>query len=231
MTHNTLSCHGTTAMVARLQLQLARQEPAADSKASVVSSGLFELDARLPQRGFARGSLIEWLVPGVGCGAGTLALAAAREACRAGPPLVVVDRSGRFYPPAAVALGIDLARVLIVRPRRPDDEAWACDQALRTRGIGAVLAWPERADSRWLRRWQLAVEQSGVIGLFVRPERARGEPCFSAVRLQVQPLAGQGCRRVRLEIVRGRQGPGGTTVEVEFEHAAHRGSERRTTES
>ncbi|MBL8828658.1 MAG: hypothetical protein JNM18_16885 [Planctomycetaceae bacterium] len=190
-----------------------------------------ELDARLPTRGFVRGSLVEWLVPGVGCGAGTLALAAAREACRAGPPLVVVDRSGRFYPPAAVALGIDLTRVLIVRPRRPDDEAWACDQALRTRGIGAVLAWPERADSRWLRRWQLAVEQSGVIGLFVRPNRVRGEPCFSAVRLQVQPLAGQGCRRVRLEIVRGRPGSGDTMVEVELEHAAHLGSERRTAES
>jgi protein ImuA len=219
------------AIVAQLQAQLSRHQRDPRDATYVVSSGLPELDARLPERGFPRGSLIEWLVPGPGSGAGTLALAAAREACRDGPPLVVVDRSGRFYPPAAAALGLDLARVLIVRPRRSDDEAWACDQALRTRGIGAVLAWPDRADARWLRRWQLAVEQSGVIGLFVRPERARGEPCFSAVRLQVQPLAGHGCRRVQLEIVRGRQGQSGTTMEVEFDHAARRGSEGGKAES
>lgn len=212
------------AVVAQLQAQLSERERRVSSGRQVVSSGLPELDAVLAAGGFSRGSLVEWLVPGPGSGAGTLALAAVREACRDGPPLVVVDGSGRFYPPGAAALGIDLARVLIVRPRRSADELWAIDQALRTRGMGAVLAWPEKADQRWLRRWQLAVEQSGVIGLFIRSDRVRGEPCFSDVRLQVSPLAGQGGRRIRIAIVRGRLGASGTTVDVELEHATRGGS-------
>ena len=53
---------------------------------------------------------------GSGNGAATLGLLSAREACREGGVLVVVDRSQTFYPPAAAAWGIDLERLIVVSP-------------------------------------------------------------------------------------------------------------------
>ena len=47
---------------------------------------------------------MEWLSEGTGSGAATLALIAAREACRAGGVLAVLDAERSFYPPAAADL-------------------------------------------------------------------------------------------------------------------------------
>lgn len=80
---------------------------------------------------------MEWLGVGSGGGSQTLALVAAREACRDGKSLVVVDRTRRFYPPAAAAWGIDLSRLIVVHPASEADELWAIDQALRCRGEAA----------------------------------------------------------------------------------------------
>ena len=56
-------------------------------------------------------------------------------------PTVVIDSRRRFYPPAAVALGIDPGRLVIVRPQRQTDEIWALDQASRCADVAAVLWW------------------------------------------------------------------------------------------
>src|SRR5688572_32232769 len=103
------------ALVAALQRQVQRLEglrPPADER--LVSTGSPPLDQLLPGGGLRRGSLVEYLSPGAGSGAGTLALAAAREACRdeegqSHRAFVIVDQSRTFYPPAAAAWGIDLS--------------------------------------------------------------------------------------------------------------------------
>ena len=107
-----------------------------------VSSGCPPLDGILPEGGFHRGTLTEWLADGDGAGATTLAVLAAREACRQGGTLVVVDADGGFYPPAAVRLGIARGNC-VVRAEQRADHDWALDQALRCPAVAAVLAWPE----------------------------------------------------------------------------------------
>jgi hypothetical protein len=180
----------------------------------LISSGYAALDGILPERGLRRGTLVEWLEDGPGSGAGTLALAAGREASRDGGALVVVDRpeaACRFYPPAAAALGIDLERTLLVRPARAADEAWALDQALGSRGVGAVACWcgSKRRGTRDWRRWQLAAERGGCLGLFIRPSHTRAEPCWSELRL----LVGRCDRRIQVTLLRSRLGVAGATVE------------------
>jgi protein ImuA len=157
-----------------------------------------------------------------GSGAATLALFVAREACRAkdAGPLVIVDRGRQFYPPAAARVGIDLNRVALVRVNDRADEAWALDQALRCPGVGAVWHRGENLSQRSLRRFQLAAEISGGLGLFVRPETARTEPCWADVRLLVQPLVqSTGGRRLRVEVVHLRGGTAGKAVELELDDA------------
>src|SRR5580704_14338828 len=97
-----------------LRLKLAQWEGAAWRKAldapareraAAVSSGCPALDRILPENGFRHGTLVEWLSHGPGDGAASLAFRAAGCALRAGDgrAVVVVDASGEFYPPAAIA--------------------------------------------------------------------------------------------------------------------------------
>ena len=201
-------------------IELARQ-PGGETP---VASGCEALDRLLPGRGFRRGTLVEWLSSGNGSGAQTLALGTAREACREGGALVVLDQAREFYPPAAVRLGIELDRMIVVQAANQADNAWALDQALRCLGVVAVLAWPEKLDGRTFRRLQLAAEQGRGLGLLVRPQRVRHEPSWADVRLLVEPLppvGPAGRRRLRIELLHGRGGISGGGLEVELDDETH----------
>jgi protein ImuA len=151
-----------------------------------VTSGCNELDQLLPEgEGFKRGTVVEWLATSRGGGAGTLALIAAKEACREGRVLIVLDGRRRFYPPAAAALGIDLSNLILVRARSAADELWALDQTLRCPAVGAVWGRLEKLDSRAQRRLQLAAEAGGTLGLLLRPAKIRGQPTWAAMQLLV----------------------------------------------
>jgi hypothetical protein len=128
--------------------------------------------------------LVEW----VG-GATTLSLLAARETCREGGVLVVIDRSQTFYPPAAAAWGVDLERLIVVQPQDARDELWAAVQALRSPVVAALWARIDRLESRAFRRLQLAAEAGRTLGALVRPPSARGQPSWADVRLEVGPLS------------------------------------------
>ena len=190
----------------------------------VVSSGSPALDRILPAGGFQRGSLVEWLCEGTGSGATTLALVAAAQAARAGGAVVVVDHQRAFYPPAAVALGIPLERLVVVHPDNRPDHLWALDQVLRSRGVAAVWCRPPGNEDHAWRRWQLAAEASGVLGLLARAAAARDEPSWAELRLWVEPIAQPErqpparARRLRVEVLRLRGGRAGQSVELELPH-------------
>ncbi len=208
----------------RLARMMALATPAG-SQGTPVSSGFRGLDRLLPAGGVCRGSLVEW-IGGPASGAASLAFAVACRllAARAGiagngsagaglaGTLVVVDRRGRFHPPALLAWlaaanqasesrsakhagsvkGFMSSRgtgpLVVVRPSRDEDEIWAIDQALRCPGVTAVVAWPERATSTTLRRWQVGARAGGAVGLLVRPTQARREPSWAQARLAVTTL-------------------------------------------
>jgi len=186
-----------------------------------ISSGCVPLDRLLPEGGFRRAALAEWLSAGEGSGATTLALGAARQACRDGGALVVLDRRREFYPPAAVRLGVEPEELIVVQAGSPPDEHWALDQVLRCRGVAAVLAWPERLDGRTFRRLQLAAEEGGGLGLLIRPLVARGEPSWADVRLLVEPLPVEPLlsrkRRLRIHLLRCRGGTAGRSIDLEID--------------
>ncbi len=210
-----------------------------------ISTGCGPLDAALPGRGLLRGSLVEWLGDGPGCGAGMLALRAAREACREGGALVVIDPQHHFYPPAAVAGGLDLQRTIVVRRvqrqqgqggqqgQGDKQNQWALDQALRCPHVAAVVAWPQQLDSRVFRRLQLAVETSGCLGLLVRPAAAQRESSWADVRLLISPVAHAPTShnrnnashtesvalswRLKIELLRCRGGSTQRTVDLEID--------------
>ena len=161
-------------------------EAAQAEEAPTFSSGAAAIDRLLPGGGLRHGMLVEWLAERPGCGAGTLGLVAAREACRAGGMMVVLDRAGMFYPPAAAGWGVDPARLIVVRPRTPRDEIWAAVQSLRSPVVAAVWTMIDRLESRNFRRLQLAAEAGRALGVLVRGASARGQPSWADVRLEVR---------------------------------------------
>lgn len=176
----------------------------------LVSSGCPALDRLLPDGGLRRGAQVEWLSAGAGSGAATLALICARQACRTGGAIVIVDRQRRIYPPALAAWGLDLKQLILLYPQSEQEEVWVWDQALRCPGVAVVWGWLERLDGRRFRRLQLSAEASGGLGLMIRPERVRQQPTFADVRLLVEPQAGAHGRRLQVQLLHargcGRQG-------------------------
>ncbi len=130
-----------------LRRRIARLETGAKRHSGQpVSSGCEALDALLPERGFCRGTLVEWLSAGDGAGVCALALLAAKQACSDGGVLAVFDHRREFCPPAAVRMGIGPEQLLVIHADTTADNHWAIDQALRFAGGGrsARLAGPPR---------------------------------------------------------------------------------------
>ena len=157
--------------------------PVAELSEKAVSTGIEALDRLLPDAGFREGTLVEWLAES---GSGDqLALLAAAPALGSDRVLIVIDGEKTFYPPAAAALGIDLRRLILVRPgRRP--------VRCRGRTAGKPSGKPRRpARALWARRHSGAGADASIAGSgrHVLPARTAQRPRFS-------PLAvGGGTRR------------------------------------
>ena len=213
------------ALMARLTREVQRIEVSGRTRTNVAeaapalfSTGCGEMDRCLPNGGYASGTVVEYLQASSASGATSLALTAAREALTATDRFCVfVDWCQQFYPPAAAALGIDLKRVVIVRPRTLADRLWAIDQALRSPAVAAVIAEIEHMDDRAARRLQLAAERGGGVGLLVRRASAQSHPSWAEVQWLVRPLADSSAhRQLKLELTRVRGGRSGTSVRVQI---------------
>ena len=152
-------------------------------EASVSSAGCSALDDLLPAGGYQAGSVIEYLRAAPACGASTLVWAAAAAAQRTSAGyVVVVDTQHNVYPPALLSHGIDLSRVIFVRPQSQADALWSVDQALRTPAVAAVVAELERIDDRSARRLQLAAESGAGLALILRSAARRQQPSWAEVQ-------------------------------------------------
>jgi hypothetical protein len=213
----------------RLEEQLQRMENARHRSppgSETISSGITPLDALLPEKGFRAGVLIEWLAHhGV---ADQLALLAARPALgnQGGDQrfLVVIDPEKTFFPPAAISLGIDLDRLVLIHPKEHTETLWALEQTLRSAGVAVALCRLQQLSTRVFRRLQLAAERGGGIGFLLRPLSARREPSWSDVRLRVE--AGENSssskRQWRVEVLHCRRGNSGErSVILEYDDATH----------
>jgi hypothetical protein len=176
----------------------------------VWSTGRSALDARLPGGGWPTASLVEVLLGTAGLGEIQLFLPALVECQRrnAGESswLVWIAPPYEPYAPALAQLGIELSRLLVVRPASATEALWAAEQALRSGVCAAVLLWLQGTDDRWLRRLKLAAEEGGALGVLFRPERHRFESSPASLRL----LITQGEHEAEIELIKvqgGRPGP------------------------
>ncbi len=179
-------------------------------------------DGPFPGLPIRPGAIVEWLAVAPGAGAFVSALQMGSQSWSAHRIVAVVDSAGECYAPALSGWGISPGQTLFVRPTTRLETCWAIEQCLRCPGVSATWAWVEpRLTPRVHRRWQIAAEEGGGVGMIFRPETARREPVWADLRLLVTPLAGgQGeARRVRIDVLYHRGGLGGTAQVWEIDHA------------
>lgn len=219
------------ALLDRLRNQIRRVETAGRMDDGVsVSSGCAAIDRLLPGSGYQRGTLIQWLTSG-GQGADYLSLLAAREACRDGGALVVLDPLNQFYPPAAAAIGVNLDNLIVLRTDGlagsqqaiHTDFLWSIDQSLRCPAVAAVWGALDEINERWFRRFQLSAEASGCLGLFIQPIRAVRQPSWAEVQWMVSHMGeldrvsrNRSEQRVCLQLTRCRGTQTGKTVNLKI---------------
>ncbi len=192
--------------LAHLREEIGRIERRPGRRGGTVACRLAAIDAALPGGGFPRGALSELSGgPASGKTAAALSLLAALD-----PEdlFAWVDGRGELYPPAAAARGVDLTRLLVVRPllpaagrRPPAREApwraalWACEALLASGAFAAVamdVPVPRGiagADAI-ARRLQAAAERGGTIGLWLTAPEG-GLRFRVAVRLELATEAGR----------------------------------------
>jgi protein ImuA len=155
-----------------------------------ISSGFPELDQLLPGHGWPKNAAVELLHDQPGIGEIRLIMPALAQLSRnnsrwiawIAPPYIP-------YPPALISAGIDLSRILMVKPGNAKDAMWATEKALASGSCSAVLAWPgSKTQDKDIRRLQVAAKEGHCWNILFRPTRVARHPSPVELRILLQPL-------------------------------------------
>jgi protein ImuA len=177
----------------------------------------------LSELGVRPGGVVEWLVESEGSGAVAAALHLMSRSNRGRGVSAFVDPAREFYVPAFSGWGIRPSDALVIQPTTLHETCWAIEQCLRCPGVSATWAWvDERIPPRVHRRWLLAAEAGGGVGMFFRTDLAKRQPAWADLRLRVRPrTGGEGdSRQVNIDVLYRRGGLGGGAQVWEIDHAA-----------
>ncbi len=181
-----------------------------------LATSLPELDALAPGGAFACGAVHEFLSGTGKTRSFVMPAILARPASELGW-IAWCNPEGDLYPPALVAMGVPINRLLVLRPATLADTLWAATECLRCRGIAACIAPLEKITRVHARRLQLAAEQGGGVGLLLRPAAAIGWPYAAVTRWMIRPARGERMvQRVGVELVHGHGGRVGQSVLLEM---------------
>lgn len=192
-----------------------------------VHTGFAALDAAFFHRGWPRAGLTELLCDS--CGIGELRLLApalaalcrneARSIALVAPPFVP-------YPQALGGIGVDVGKILLIRPRNRYEALWAMEQALRIGACSAVLGWLSEKSLGFsnLRRLLLAARQGEAWGSLFRPAQAAKGASAAELRLHLSPGSGN-CLRVN--VIKRRGGWPLSGIELDVGAQADEGREGR----
>lgn len=218
----------------REQLLVAGGGAAARRRVCVSTSlELFDAFASVNGSGLATGAIHEVLAEPDAESAGTFTALIASAILKAKPGgwIVWSDPHRTLYPPALANTGIALERLMILRPRSPQDELWAVAECMRCTGVAATVAHVGKLTPVQARRLQLAAEQGGGIGVLVRPDDARATNYAAATRWRVSACvsacaskmaASAASQRWNVELVYGHGGRVGQRFVLEVDRETGR---------
>lgn len=202
-----------SATVERLREQIQKLEAAPRTGRFTLRTGLAPFDQLFPG-GLPLGIALE-LWGEAASGRTSLALRVLAAAGREQRLLAYVDGPRELYPPAAAALGVELERLLIVRPKAPGQLGWAAVQLLRSGAFGGVVLDLTHTGVRLSlaegKKLADASFRGGSLLLLLTPPEA---PAGGMARLLTRAEGQQG---LKLSVLRSRQGEVGRQALVPWE--------------
>ena len=166
------------------------------------------------------GDVSEWIATQPGCGAADLALSVVRPQLRPGARWLVVDPVEEVHPLTLQRRGVDLSRVLFLKPTSAAEALWAVEQGLRSRGVDIVWCRLPKLTPVTFRRIKLAAEVGESRCLLMRPPEALREGSWADRRLKISPLPSPSWnrRRMRVDVLKVRNGFVEAPFDVELDH-------------
>ena len=201
-----------------------------------LASGYACLDRHLPGGGWPPHALTEILLAHYGSGELKLLMPALARLSQAGDGSAAGENGENNtaagwiawiappfqpYPPALLQWGVDLSRVLVVRPKSAGEALWAAEQALLSGNCAAVLLWSDALDDVSSRRLQLAAEGGKSWAIAFRSLDASLQSSAAALRVRLVSSA----EGTALDILKSRGGRPTTLHNVIRDDAHERGSD------
>lgn len=197
-----------------------------------IAPGNAELDATLgqmrnafPGASFPLGAIHEFISNAPEDGAATSGFVAGilSSLMRNRGALIWISTGRTVFPPAFPAFGISPDRIIFIDLHREKEVLWTMEEALKCRGLSAVVGEMKELNFIASRRLQLAVEKSRVTGFILRhnPRSINTTSCLTrwqVTALQSEPvdgLPGLGFPRWNVELLKVRNGTPGKW-EIEF---------------
>jgi protein ImuA len=147
------------------------------------------IDGVLPWRGLPCGAVHEIAGAALdGAATGFCSVLLARLAAD-GRSVLWVCLQDDLYGPGLVRFGLKPERLILVRTHRPAEILWVIEEALRCRGLAAVLGEVAGLSLAAARRLQLAARKSGVTALLLR-QRAEAPVTTAVTRWHVATAPG-----------------------------------------
>lgn len=162
-----------------------------DARWKVLASGYPKLDRQLPGGGWPQHALTEILLDDYGTGELQLLMPALAGLSQPGEHreagwIAWIAPPFEPYPPALAQWGMNLSRILIVRPIQPKEALWAAEQALSSGNCAAVLVWSSELDTPASRRLQLAAAAGQSWAIAFRSVAASSQPSAAALRIRLK---------------------------------------------
>ncbi len=185
--------------------------------------GFEPIENAFPIRAFPTGAIHDFTTSCCEDAAATAGFIAAllSKLMQQGSPCVWIGNSSLF-PPALALFDVVPERIIFIETRQQKEALWITEEALKCDRLCAVIGEVKDISLTESRRLQLAVEQSGVTGLLLRPQLKINHIIASVSRWRITPLPtlttdalpGVGFPRWNVDLLKVRNGkPGSWQIE------------------
>jgi protein ImuA len=191
---------------------------------TILDVGLGPLKNAFPNSSFPTGAIHEFISAGAEDGAATAGFVSCllSSLMSAGGATIWISSCKKVFPPALRSFGIAPDRIIFIDLHKEKEILWAMEEALKCKGLSAVIGEMHELSFTASRRLQLAVEQSQVTGFVLRrdPRHLNTTACIARWKITSLPseladgMPGLGFPRWNAELLKIRNGrPGSWKME------------------
>jgi protein ImuA len=192
---------------------------------NIVDAGLGPVKTAFPNSSFPVGAVHEFISAGAEDAAATGGFVAGilSSLMKSTGVTIWISSSASVFPPALKSFGIAPDKIIFIHLKKEKEILWAIEEALKCKGLSAVIGEMPELSFTDSRRLQLAVEQSQVTGFILRrnPRSLNTTACVTRWKITslsselLDDMPGVGFPRWNVELLKVRNGRPGTW-QIEF---------------